>query len=73
MEVVTLKSSTRITVKALIRITLTSLLNGCSGYNPFIQVGTPKGGIQTEAAGIAYEVNYHGPGDNVPISNWRLD
>jgi Zn-dependent M28 family amino/carboxypeptidase len=54
--------------------------NGRSDYDPFIQVGIPAGGIETGAegnktveeqaqfggqAGIAYDVNYHGSGDNV--------
>jgi Zn-dependent M28 family amino/carboxypeptidase len=54
--------------------------NGRSDYDPFIRVGIPAGGVETGAegiktadeqaqfggqAGIAYDVNYHGPGDNV--------
>jgi Zn-dependent M28 family amino/carboxypeptidase len=54
--------------------------NGRSDYDPFIQADIPAGGIETGAegiktaeeqaqfggqAGVAYDVNYHGPGDNV--------
>ncbi|KAF2432218.1 Zn-dependent exopeptidase [Tothia fuscella] len=58
--------------------------NGRSDYDPFIKVGIPAGGIETGAegnktadeqeqfggkAGVAYDINYHGPGDNVTNLN----
>lgn len=54
--------------------------NGRSDYDPFTKAGIPAGGVETGAegiktkdeqelfggqAGIAYDVNYHGRGDNV--------
>ncbi|WP_261717383.1 M28 family metallopeptidase [Streptomyces sp. FZ201] len=59
---------------------------GRSDYGPFIEVGIPSGGtftgaegIKTEAqaakfggrAGVAYDVNYHGAGDDIRNINMR--
>ncbi|MBC2904703.1 M28 family metallopeptidase [Streptomyces cupreus] len=59
---------------------------GRSDYGPFIEVGIPSGGtftgaegIKTEAqavkfggqAGVAYDVNYHAPGDDIDNINMR--
>ncbi|MBD0839401.1 M28 family metallopeptidase [Streptomyces sp. TRM68416] len=59
---------------------------GRSDYGPFIEVGIPSGGtftgaegIKTQAqaakfggqAGVAYDVNYHGPGDDINNINMR--
>jgi Zn-dependent M28 family amino/carboxypeptidase len=59
---------------------------GRSDYGPFIEVGIPSGGtftgaegIKTEAqaakfggqAGVAYDVNYHAPGDDISNINMR--
>ncbi|WAZ26380.1 M28 family metallopeptidase [Streptomyces cinnabarinus] len=59
---------------------------GRSDYGPFIEVGIPSGGtftgaegIKTEAqaakfggqAGVAYDVNYHAPGDDIDNINLR--
>lgn len=60
--------------------------DGRSDYGPFLDAGIPAGGIFTGAegikteeeqklfggkAGVAYDVNYHGAGDNV--SNLNMD
>ncbi|MFE0674794.1 M20/M25/M40 family metallo-hydrolase [Streptomyces sp. NPDC058867] len=59
---------------------------GRSDYGPFIEVGIPSGGtftgaegIKSEAqaakfggqAGVAYDVNYHAPGDDITNINMR--
>ncbi|MFE9253852.1 M28 family metallopeptidase [Streptomyces sp. NPDC006879] len=59
---------------------------GRSDYGPFIEVGIPSGGtftgaegLKTEAqaakfggqAGIAYDVNYHAPGDDIKNINMK--
>ncbi|MFJ8085438.1 M28 family metallopeptidase [Streptomyces sp. NPDC096205] len=59
---------------------------GRSDYGPFIEVGIPAGGtftgaegVKTEAqaakyggqAGVAYDVNYHAPGDDIHNINMR--
>lgn len=58
--------------------------NGRSDYDPFIKAGIPAGGVETGAegnktvegaeqfggqAGVAFDINYHGPGDNVTNLN----
>lgn len=60
--------------------------DGRSDYGPFLDVNIASGGIFTGAegnkteeeaklfggqAGVAYDVNYHGPGDTVENINWE--